>query len=218
MRSTSSRCGPASRLPHHLANNHPVTPPIRPVIFLAPPRTSIRARPSRAAAVYATRVTRAASFVSTTSNSAHARVTSPAASGRSLPLFHRDSTTLPGSKASRFRTRNPRTGTATPNSTGNRKIRELNAVPAPASAACGLCTSACSWVAVAGEGGAPGKPAPGRGPAGVLTTAGAVAMPEIVAEGCPGTRQADWKELREDSLAKKSIFARRKKGPWLKPL
>ena len=74
---------------------------------------------------YASRVTRTANRVSTTSNSLHANCTSPAARGRSSPWFHCVSITCPGASASNWRTRNSRTGMVTPSSTGNCGIGAL---------------------------------------------------------------------------------------------
>ena len=71
--------------------------PLRLSSFLSPAR-----RPSQAS-----RVTRTANCVSTTSNSLHASCTSPAASGRSFPWLHCDSINCPGSSASRFAPGNP---------------------------------------------------------------------------------------------------------------
>ncbi len=96
-----------------------------------------------AAVVQASRVTRTAMRLSTTSNSLHASRTSPAASGRSLPWLHWVSINCPGTSARRFRTRKLRTGTATSSSTGNRVTGALNSASSLASGTRGAVTKAC---------------------------------------------------------------------------
>jgi hypothetical protein len=163
----------------------------------------------RLARPYATRVTRTANFVPTTSNSVHARRTSPAANGRSFPQPHCDSTIWPGSSARRCLTRNPRTGTAISNSTGSRCTSGLNAAPDSSSGNCLVGTSACPGAGLAG---AAAGCAPRGGPPGAGGSCCALAMCGISGRKVSRVDAARLEEIKCASRSNSAGFRRARKN------